>query len=94
MDKSEREIVTEKVVSTVRMLEGLEFDYCVSGPKQKRKSGNQYDRVVTISLGNGDVLAFYNHATGRTWASGKDGPVPEVKSIEGLETYLKKVRRR
>lgn len=94
MSKSEQEIVTDKIVSTARTLEELGFDYSVTGPKQDRKKGNQYLRIVTIQIGDGQVIAFYNPAKGRTFASDKSGVIRGVKSIEDLAKHLKKLRRR
>jgi hypothetical protein len=88
----EQELVTEKIVATVRMLESLGFDYRVSGPKQIRGKGNQYRRIVTVDVGNGDVVAFYNPAKGKTFASGKHGAIGGVKSIEDFANYLQSIR--
>lgn len=88
----EQELVTEKVVDTVRMLESLGFDYQVTGPKQIRGKGNQYRRIVTVDVGQGDVVAFYNPAKGKTFASGKNGAIRGVKSIEDFANYLQMIR--
>ena len=88
----EQELVTEKIVATVRMLESLGFDYRVTGPKQIRGKGNQYRRIVTVDVGKGEVVAFYNPAKGKTFASEKNGALRGVKSIEDFGSYLQMIR--
>ena len=89
---NEQEQVTEKIVATVRMLESLGFDYRVTGPKKIRGKGNQYRRIVTVDDGKGGIVAFYNPAKGKTFASGKNGAIRGVKSIEDFANYLQTIR--
>jgi len=46
MNKGQRQIIAEKVASTVRVLELLAFNYEVSAPKNKREKGNRSPRVI------------------------------------------------
>ena len=86
---------TETIVSTVRALEDLGYDYAVTGPIRNKKGGNQYRRRMTVHLDDGGVVAFYvpDSPDGRIFASGKNGSVPGVRRIEDLLEHLKKLRR-
>ena len=93
MNNGQRQVVAEKVSSTVRVLELLGFDYAVLPPKNKRKEGNRSPRVIHVSRGGSELLRVYNSVRGSTWANLADGtPIPEVKSIENLYNYLEKQR--
>jgi hypothetical protein len=89
MNRGQRQIVAEKVASTVRVLELLGLDYEVSAPKNKRKEGNKSPRVVYVKIGKSHPLRVYNSVGGHTWANLPNGkPIPQVKSIEDLFNYL------
>jgi hypothetical protein len=94
MNKAQRQIIAEKISSTVRVLELLEFDYEVSAPKNKREKGNKSPRVVYVDVGKAQRLRVYNSVGGHTWANEPTGtPTAEVKSIEDLYSYLSELRR-
>ncbi len=89
MNRAQRQIVAEKISSTVRVLELLGFDYTVSAPKNKRERGNRSPRVVYVNVGKSKSFRIYNSVSGNTWANEPNGtPVSEVKSIEDLYSYL------
>ena len=89
MNKAQRQIIAEKVSSTVRVLELLGFDYKVSAPKNKREKGNKSPRVVYVDVGKSQPLRIYNSSSGHTWANEPNGkPIAQVKSIEDLYAYL------
>jgi hypothetical protein len=95
MKHSERQIVAEKIGSTVRVLELLGFEYVVTAPKNKRKKGNACPRVVYVEVGESQQLRVYNSINGYTWANEPSGkPIPQVKSIEELYMYLRKKYKR
>lgn len=94
MNFGQRQIIAEKVASTIRVLELLGFQYQVSAPKNERRKGNKSPRVVYVYAG-GDPrpenlrLRIYNSAGGHTWANKADGsPVRDVGSVEDLHDYL------
>jgi hypothetical protein len=90
INKGQRQIIAEKISSTVRVLELLELEYEVSGPKQKREKGNRSPRVVYLK-GALEPLSIYNSASGYTWVTGPDGKnIPGVKTVEALYAYLSK----
>ncbi len=90
MNAGTRQIIAEKIASTVRVLELLALDYTVKNPENKRQKGNKSPRVVKVQLPKGRALRVYNGIRGHTWANHGDGkPVKGVKSIEDLYTYLK-----
>jgi hypothetical protein len=94
MNNGQRQIIAEKVSSTVRVLELLGFDYEVCAPKHKRERGNKSPRVVYVEVGKPQRLRVYNSIGGHTWANEPDGaPIAEVKSIEDLYSYLSGLRR-
>lgn len=89
MNKAQRQIIAEKVSSTVRVLELLGFDYRVVAPKNKREKGNKSPRVVYVDVGKSQPLRIYNSFSGHTWANEPNGkPISKVKSIEDLYQYL------
>lgn len=89
MNKGQRQIIAEKVSSTVRVLELLGFDYRVSAPKNKREKGNKSPRVIYVEVGETHPLRIYNSMTGNTWANQPNGkPIAEIGSIEDLYDYL------
>jgi hypothetical protein len=95
MNKGQRQIIAEKVSSTVRVLELLGFDYKVSAPKNKREKGNKSPRVVHVNVGKSQSLRIYNSFGGHTWANEPNGkPISEVKSIEDLYRYLSELQER
>jgi hypothetical protein len=94
MNKAQRQIIAEKVSSTVRVLELLGFDYEVCAPKNEREKGNKSPRVVYVDVGKSQRLRVYNSVGGHTWANEPNGtPISEVKSIEDLYGYLSELRR-
>jgi hypothetical protein len=89
MNRGQRQIIAEKVASTVRVLELLGLDYEVSAPKNKREKGNRSPRVISVKLGKSKGLRIYNGLNGKTWANQSNGaPIAEVKSIEDLYNHL------
>ena len=89
MNAGQRQVIAEKVASTVRVLELLGFDYEVTAPKNSRAKGNQSPRVVYVSVGENKRLRVYNGAGGYTWANEPNGkPIKAVKSVEDLYLYL------
>lgn len=95
MNKGQRQIVAEKIGSTVRVLELLGFEYVVTAPKNKRKEGNACPRVIYVDVGKSQQLRVYNSIDGHTWANEPSGkPIPQVKSIEELYVYLHKKYKR
>ena len=90
MNKAQRQVIAEKISSTVRVLELLGFEYDVSAPKNVRKKGNKSPRVVNVRVGRSQPLRIYNSTGGHTWAHQPNGePIPQVKSIEDLYDYLR-----
>lgn len=95
MNKGQRQIIAEKVASTVRVLELLRFEYEVSRPKSERKRGNKSPRVVYVYARTPHSpenlrLRVYNSADGQTWANKADGAPVDVGSIEELYDYLRR----
>lgn len=89
MNKAQRQIIAEKVSSTVRVLELLGFEYEVCSPKNRRVKGNRSPRVVYVDVGEDQPLRIYNGVGGHTWANEPNGkPIADIKSIEDLYTYL------
>jgi len=90
MNKGQRQVIAEKIGSTVRILELLGYEYEVAPPRNKREKGNRSPRVVNVKLSGGRMLRVYNSVGGFTWANGPDGePIASVKSVEDLYEYLK-----
>jgi hypothetical protein len=94
MAKAQVQVVAEKIASTVRVLELLEFQYEVRPPERKREDGNKSPRVVRVLVGKDKQLRVYNSARGHTWANGPDGKPLPVKSVEDLYEYLKRNKHR
>jgi len=96
MNAGQRQVIAEKIASTVRVLELLGFNYLVTRPKNERRKGNRSPRVVYVYAGNDyrpeDLrLRIYNSASGSTWANKADSsPIGEVHSVEDLHDYLKR----
>jgi hypothetical protein len=91
MHHGRRQIIAEKVSSTVRSLDLLGLDYSVSAPKKTRKKGNRSPRVITIESGIDSGLRIYNGIEGHTWANEATGrPVPGIGNIEDLYAYLRR----
>jgi len=89
MNRGQRQVIAEKVSSTIRVLELLGFEYDVSGPKNMRRKGNSSPRVVYVRRGESLLLRVYNNAGGSTWANKADGaPIATIGSIEDLYEYL------
>ncbi len=93
MNAGQRQIIAEKVSSTVRVLELLGFEYEVSRFKHERKKGNKSPRVVYVYAGDprsGNLrLRIYNSISGNTWANRGDGtPVKDIGTVEDLYDYL------
>lgn len=90
MNRTQRQVVAEKISSTVRVLELLGFEYTVDYPKNTREKGNKSPRVINVNVGEKHPLRVYNSTSGNTWANEPDGTaIKEVKSIEDLYNYLK-----
>ena len=89
MNDGQRQIIAEKISSTIRILELLGFDYEVTDPKIRKEKGNKSPRVVHVMAEGVRILRVYNGIGGRTWAYDYKGrPIPEIKSIEALYAYL------
>ena len=89
MNRAKRQIIAEKISSTVRVLELLGFEYQVSNPKYEREKGNRSPRVVYVDVSESHTLRIYNGIGGSTWANEPSGkPISEVKCIESLYNYL------
>lgn len=90
MNNGQRQVVAEKVSSTVRVLELLGLEYVVTRPRRERAAGNRSPRVVYVDIGAKRPLRVYNSGSGNTWANGPSGaPIKEVKSVEDLYAYLR-----
>lgn len=95
MTKFQRQVVAEKVASTVRVLELLGFQYEVRPPERSREKGNKSPRVVRVHVGRESQLRVYNSVRGHTWANEPNGkPISSIKSIEDLYDYLRQNKRR
>jgi hypothetical protein len=66
MNNGQRQIIAEKISSTVRVLELLGFDYKVSAPRNKRGKGNTSPRVIHVNVGKSLSLRVYNSTEGNT----------------------------
>lgn len=89
MNDGQRQIIAEKIGSTIRILELLGFDYEVTDPRNTRENGNKSPRVVHVVAEGARVLRVYNGTGGRTRANDVMGrPIPSIKSIESLYSYL------
>jgi hypothetical protein len=90
MNRGTRQIIAEKVASTVRILELLGLDYSVGAPKRAKVKGNKSPRVVSVNTSSDGLIRIYNGVKGNTWANREDGkPLRGVKSIEDLYNYLR-----
>jgi len=101
MHIGQRQVIAEKVASTVRVLELLRLKYEVNDPKNARAKGNKSPRIVTAFLPKQKKVRVYNGVEGRTWAYVDEGgderpgkPIPGITSIEDLYLYLKKRMRK
>jgi len=93
MNRGQREIIADRISSTVRVLELLCFDYEVSAPRLKRKEGNKSPRIIRVYAGKKYLLTAYNDVKGNTWANQANGkPIPGLGSIENLCNYLRRRR--
>lgn len=89
MNIGQRQVIAEKVASTVRVLELLGLEYEVKAPRNKREKGNRSPRVVHVKLKDAPWLRIYNGVNGFTWANRADGkPIPGIGSIEDLYAFL------
>ena len=89
MNHKQRQVIAEKIGSTVRILELLGFEYTVAGPERQRKAGNRSPRVVSVDVGKRLPMKVYNSVGGATWAHEPGGkPIPNLKSVEDLYAYL------
>ncbi len=89
MNFAQRQVIAEKIASTVRVLELLGLEYEVTGPKNRREKGNRSPRIVHVKLSGDRWLRVYNGVGGSTWANRTDGrPIPGIRSIEDLYAYL------
>lgn len=97
MHIGQRQVIAEKVSSTVRVLELLGLKYEVNDPKNARAKGNKSPRIVSAYLPGKKRVRVYNGIEGRTWAYIDEGgqertgkPIPGISSIEDLYIFLKK----
>jgi hypothetical protein len=95
MNRGQRQVIAEKVSSSVRILELLEMDYTVRTSKRGGKKQPQSPRVIEVSFKRKLSLRIYNNFRGNTWVHKANGsPLPKIKSIESLYNYLAKIRKR
>ena len=94
MNAGQRQVIAEKVASTVRVLELLgNHDYAVTPPRNQREKGNASPRVVRVNIGEKGPIRIYNSTRGSTWANGPDGtPIPGIVYMEDLYQHLAKLR--
>lgn len=94
MNAAQRQVVAEKIASTIRVLELLGFhDYSVTPPKNQREKGNASPRVVRVNVGVENPLRIYNSTRGSTWANEPDGsPIRGIVYVEDLYNYLGKLK--
>jgi len=89
VNRGQRQIIAEKVASTVRILELLGLQYRVGPPERNKDKGNASPRVIVVATKQGKELRIYNGKGGNTWAHFAGGkPVKGVKSIEDLYMRL------
>jgi hypothetical protein len=94
MNRGQRQIIAEKISSTVRVLELLGLNYRVSAPKNQREKGNKSPRVVYVDIGETRPLRIYNSVSGHTWANRPNGkPIPEIRSNEDVYNFLSSLRK-
>lgn len=91
MNAGQRQVIAEKIASTVRVLELLGFEYEVTGPRFQREKGNASPRVVRVHTPDGE-LRIYNNKRGATWANLEGIPVRNIVVVEDLYLFLKDVR--
>jgi hypothetical protein len=94
MNAGERQVIAEKIGSTVRVLELLGYhDYVVTAPKHQREKGNSSPRVVRVDIGRDAPLRIYNGMRGQTWANMPDGsPIPGIVTVYDIYHFLKGLR--
>jgi hypothetical protein len=93
MNRAQRQVIAEKVSSTVRVLELLGLNYTVSAPKNQREKGNKSPRVIYVDIGQERPLRVYNSMSGSTWANEPSGkPIAAIASIEDLYDYLSELQ--
>jgi hypothetical protein len=94
MNAGQRQVIAEKIASTVRVLELLGYhDYAVTHPKNQREKGNASPRVVRVNIGEKGPLRIYNGTRGSTWANMPDGtPIPGIVYMEDLYQFLAGLR--
>jgi hypothetical protein len=68
MNRAQRQVIAEKISSTVRVLELLGFEYTVPDPRHERVGGNRSPRVIHVDVGEKTRLRVYNGVSGGTWA--------------------------
>lgn len=95
-NKGTRQIIAEKISSTVRVLELLGYEYEVKGPRRTKEQESRSPRVVWVkskSIKDEALLRVYNGVLGNTWAhfAASGEPVPGVDSVEALFNYLLKL---
>ena len=90
MNIGKRQVIAEKIASTVRVLELLGFhDYEVTAPRNQRDGGNKSPRVVRVDIGQKSPLRIYNSSSGYMWANMPDGtPIPGIRVPEDLYRFL------
>src|SRR4051812_16313141 len=96
MNAGQRQVIAEKIGSTVRMLELVGFhDYEVTSPRNQRKGGNASPRVVRVNIGQKNPLRIYNGTRGSTWANGPDGePIRGIVHVDDLYNYFRALKNR
>jgi len=83
---SQRQVIAEKVASTVRVLELLELTYEVTANKSGREK-NASPRVVRVPTEDGE-LRIYNSTRGATWANWAGTPVRDIRIMEDIYQFL------
>jgi len=89
-----RQVIAEKIASTVRVLELLGFhDYQITAPRNQRDGGNKSPRVVRVDIGEKSPLRIYNSYGGYMWANMPDGaPIPGIRVPEDLYRFLQSLQ--
>jgi hypothetical protein len=58
MNRGTRQIIAEKVASTVRVLELLGLDYSVGAPKRTKVKGNKSPRVISVNTSSDGLILY------------------------------------
>ncbi len=70
MSKKRRQVIAEKIASTVRILELLDLQYEV---RDNKKKDGKSPRVIQAHIDSKRGVLIYNSTGGSTWANRTDG---------------------